>query len=258
MMDVLITAGGIPRPGEHLYEQTMGLPKALVDIHGRPMIQWVLDAVSGSSNIQDVFIVGLHPDAGLVSRKTIHYIDGQGGALDNVIAGAEELVNKKPDTQLFLMVSSDIPALTTEMVDWTIAQASDRELDIYYFTIHQKDMEARYPGSHRTYTRFKNVELCSADIFVVRAEKVINPSARWRDLLAARKSPLKQAAIIGFDILLLMLLRQITLEDAVKTVVKRLDLTGRVSFTPYAEMGMDVDKTSQLEIMRQDLLQGRN
>ncbi|MGB8253211.1 MAG: hypothetical protein WCF08_08325, partial [Anaerolineaceae bacterium] len=190
-------------------------------------------------------------------RKPINYINDQGGALDNVIGGTQALVNNKPNTEHFLIVSSDIPALTTKMVECVVAQASQQDLDVSYFTIRRNDMESRYPGSHRTFTRFKDVQLCAADIFVVRASKVLNPSARWRDLLAARKSPLKQASIIGLDVLLLMLLRQITLENAVKIIVKRLDLTGRVYFTPYAEMGMDVDKAFQLEIIRQDLSRGR-
>jgi hypothetical protein len=36
-----------------------------------------------------------------------------------------------------------------------------------------------------------------------------------------------------------------------------LKLTGRVAFTPYPEMGMDVDKDFQLEIIRKDLARGR-
>ena len=73
-MNVLITAGGIPREGEYLYQQTLGKPKALLDIHGKPMIQWVLDAVSASKQVEEIFIVGLSPEPNLVSRKKIHYI----------------------------------------------------------------------------------------------------------------------------------------------------------------------------------------
>ena len=40
-MDAIVTAGGIPMPGEPLYEYTNGSPKALLDIAGKPMIQWV-------------------------------------------------------------------------------------------------------------------------------------------------------------------------------------------------------------------------
>jgi GTP:adenosylcobinamide-phosphate guanylyltransferase len=256
-MHALITAGGIPKPGEHLYEQTRGIPKALLDLNGKPMIQWVLDALNGSRQIDKIFVVGLPQADGLKSRKPIHYVNDHGEALENVIAGVEALVASDPETDIFLMTSSDIPALTTEMVDWVVGQQALADVDLHYFTIRQQEMEKRYPESRRTYTHFQDADLCSADIFLVRAEKVLNPAARWKDLLSARKSPLKQAAIIGFDILLLMLLRRIKLQRAVEIITRRLGLTGRVSFTPYPEMGMDVDKDFQLEIMRQDLAGGK-
>lgn len=256
-MNVLITAGGIPREGEYLYQQAQGKPKALLDIQGKPMIQWVLDAVSASKQVDEIFIVGLPTDTRLASRKKLHYIDDHNEALENVIAGAEAMVKQAPQTGLFLMVSSDIPALTTEMVDWVINQGTMVDVDIQYFVIHRQEMEKRYPESRRTYTRFQDVELCSADIFLVKADKVLNPDSRWHELLRTRKSPLKQAAIIGFDTLFLMLLRRITLQKAVNTTLRRLKLTGRVAFTPYPEMGMDVDKDFQLEIIRKDLAPGR-
>ncbi|MBN2257187.1 MAG: NTP transferase domain-containing protein [Anaerolineaceae bacterium] len=255
-MHVLITAGGIPLPGEQLYQQTLGKPKALVDVNGKPMVQWVLDAVSGSKQVDEIFIVGLSPNIKLASRKILHCIDTRNDALENVIAGVEALVRHDPRTNLFLLVSSDIPALTTEMVDWVISQASLADVDLQYFVIHRRDMEKRFPASRRTYTRFQDAELCAADIFLMKADKVLNPASRWRDLLNARKSPLKQAAIIGFDILFLMLLRCIKLQKAVQIITRRLDLTGRVAFTPYPEMGMDVDKDFQLEVVRKDLKRG--
>ena len=255
-MHALITAGGIPKPGEYLYDQTRGIPKALLDLNGKPMIQWVLDAVDGSANIDEIFVVGLPGTTDLISRKPIHYVNDSGEALQNVIAGTEAMVAFDPGMDIFLMTSSDIPALTTEMVDWVIAQGSQADVDLNYFTIRRQAMEKRYPESRRTYTRFQDEQLCSADIFLIRTSKVLNPNARWRDLLAARKSPLKQAAILGYDVLLLMLLRRIKLQKAVEIITRRLDLTARVSFTPFPEMGMDVDKDFQLDIMRRDLLRG--
>jgi NDP-sugar pyrophosphorylase family protein len=44
-MDAIVIAGGIPEPGDPLYEYTQGQPKALLDIAGKPMVQWVLDAL---------------------------------------------------------------------------------------------------------------------------------------------------------------------------------------------------------------------
>lgn len=75
----------------------------------------------------------------------------------------------------------------------------------------------------------------------------------WKKLIESRKNPLKQAALLGLDTLLLVLLRRITLDQAVSRVTSRLHLTGRAILTPYAEMAMDVDKPHQLEMMRADM-----
>jgi hypothetical protein len=79
----------------------------------------------------------------------------------------------------------------------------------------------------------------------------------WGKLVAARKNALKQAALLGFDTLLLLMLHAITLDAAVKKVTKRLQITGQAVLSPYAEIGMDVDKPHQLEMMRSDLAQRR-
>ncbi len=46
-MDAIVIAGGVPTPVEPLYPYTQGKPKALLDLCGKPMIQWVLDALEG-------------------------------------------------------------------------------------------------------------------------------------------------------------------------------------------------------------------
>jgi NDP-sugar pyrophosphorylase family protein len=68
-MDALVLAGGIPQPGEPLYEFTQGKPKALLDISGKPMVQWVLDALSQARSIDRVVVVSLEEDSGLNVRS---------------------------------------------------------------------------------------------------------------------------------------------------------------------------------------------
>ncbi len=60
--------------------------------------------------------------------------------------------------------------------------------------------------------------------------------------------------MIGLGTLLLILLRQLTLDQAVKRVCKRLGITGRAVRVPFAEIGMDVDKPFQFEMVQADLL----
>ncbi len=50
---------------------------------------------------------------------------------------------------------------------------------------------------------------------------------------------------------------QLTLEQAALFLSKKLGFRGQVVLLPYAEMGMDVDKDFQFEIMQEDLLKGK-
>ena len=83
-MDAVVTAGGIPLPGEPLYEFTAGKPKAMLDFAGKPMIQWVLDALSNSEHVGRVVVVGLPPFTDIHCAHPMTIIDTQGSILANL------------------------------------------------------------------------------------------------------------------------------------------------------------------------------
>jgi NDP-sugar pyrophosphorylase family protein len=252
-MDALITAGGVPEPAEPLYEYTQGNPKALLDVAGKPMAQWVLDALDGAGTVQRVVIVGLPADDGISCSKAEAYVPNQGGMLDNIRAGVEKVMELNPSAGHVLVASSDIPAITSEMVDWLVNTTMQTDHDVYYTVITREVMEARFPKSKRSYTRLKDVEVCGGDMNMIRTSMVTANEEIWTRILAARKNVFKQASLIGFGTLLLLLLRQLNLESGIQRVCERLDISGRVIFSPYAEIGMDIDKPGQLEILRKDL-----
>ena len=75
----------------------------------------------------------------------------------------------------------------------------------------------------------------------------------WESIIGSRKSPLKQASIIGLGTLFALFTRRLTLEDAVKRVSERIGIKGRAIVWQHAEPCMDVDKPHQLELLREDL-----
>src|SRR5512143_4353491 len=252
-MDAIVTAGGIPQPDDPLYMYAKGDPKALVDVAGKPMIQWVLDALSGAKNVENVVIIGLTAKSGLHCSKPVHYLSNQGRMLANIVAGVEYVLGLNPAQEYVLIVSSDIPAVKSEQIDWLIDTAMQTHDDIYYGVCPREVMETRFPDSHRTYTKLKDMQVCGADMNITHVSMATEHLDMWEELIGNRKSPLKQAATIGFGTLLLLAVGRLTLADAVERVTKRIGITGRPIVWGEAEACMDVDKPHQLEIMRADL-----
>lgn len=253
-MDAIVSAGGVPLPEDPLYPHTEGRPKAMLDAAGKPMIQWVLDALSDARTIENVIVVGLTEKSGLQCRKKLYYLPNQGKMLDNLRVGARKALEINKQAKHILFVSSDIPTVTGEMVDWVVDTAMKTDDDIYYNIIRRETMEKRFPGSKRTWTRLKDMEVCGGDMNVGRVSLIVSDeNDLWQKITDARKSPLKQAGLIGFGTLLGLLFRQLTLEKAAANIMTRFDITGRAIDCPFAEVGMDVDKPDQLELVRADL-----
>lgn len=255
-MDAIVMSGGTPKPGEYLYDETQGNPKAMLDIAGKPMLQWVLDAMSDAKQIEHVVVTGLTPEnCDVHCKKPITFIANQADMLENIRAGAVKVLELNPKAHHILVASSDIPAITGEMVDWEVTTTMETDHDAYYHVITRQVMEARYPGSRRSYVNLRGMEVCGGDMNVVRAQTVTGNDALWKKIMEARKSALKQASLLGYDTLFLLLFRLLNLEKAVQLASKRLKIKGRGIVCPYAEIGMDVDKPHQLAIMRADLAQ---
>jgi GTP:adenosylcobinamide-phosphate guanylyltransferase len=252
-MDAIVTAGGIPQPRDPLYTYSNGDSKALIDVAGKPMVQWVLDALGDSKKVDNVIVIGLTAKSGLTCKKPLHYISNQGRMLANIVAGVNKSIELDKKSEYVLIVSSDIPAINSEMVDWLVKTAMETKDDIYYGVCPQDVMEARYPTSHRTYTKLKDIQVCGADVNIIHVNQVTQHLETWEALIGNRKSPLRSAAVIGWDTLFQLFTRQLTLDGMVKRASERIGVKGRAILWSHAEPCMDVDKPHQLEIMREDL-----
>jgi GTP:adenosylcobinamide-phosphate guanylyltransferase len=251
-MHALLMCGSVPDPKDPLYSFTRGGPKALLDVAGKPMAQWVLDALVGSRRVEGVIIIGLGPESGLQCGKPVAYLPDQGGAVANALAGVDEALKQQADTHHVLLASCDVPAVTAEMIDWRVDVGLEAGADFDYLAIERRVMEQRYPDSRRTYTPLRGTQVCGGDINMAHVRLAKNAPFVER-LAAARKSPLRMASLIGWNVLLLFLLRQLTVERGEELISRNLGIRTRVHLCPYAELGMDIDKPHQLEILRADL-----
>jgi GTP:adenosylcobinamide-phosphate guanylyltransferase len=254
-MEAVVLAGGIPNPDDPLYPYTKGEPKALVDIAGKPMAQWVLDGMGNAESIDYVLVVGLDPSSNLTCNKPLQFLPDHGHILENVKAGLHCIAEHNPSATHILLASSDIPSVTAEIIDWRVRGALPFKGDIDYAVVDRKTMDKRFPGAQRSYVRLRDYELCGGDLNIVRVA-LIQQERLWHRIIEARKNAVKQASLVGFDLLFLYLTRRLTLKEAEKRASRKLGLQGRACLSPYAELAMDMDKPHQLELLRTDLMKG--
>jgi len=253
-MDAVIIAGGIPLPGDPLWEETRGGPKAMININDKPMIQWIIDAVCLSNDIEKIYVVGLPAECHLHSKKPLSKIRDHGGIIENLSAGAEAILADDPSTDYFLGISSDIPAITATMIGDLLQNAKTPGVDIFYNVIPKSLMESTFPGVKRTYMRFKDGYFCGGDMHVINARRVIPSDNPVRRFISYRKIPIKLIAVLGIEVLLRTLFFRPTLEVTEQIIYRRSGIVVKTRISPYAEIGMDIDKPSQLALLRQRLL----
>lgn len=253
-MNALVLAGGTIPNDDPLYAETKNGCRSLIDVHGKPMAQWVIDALDTSDAVDELYVIGLTPQSGLISVKPMHYLSDSGGLFENIRDGVLSATADDPSQTKVITASADIPGLRPEMVDWLASQVEeDPSASIFYNVITQETMESRFPEAGRSFVRFKDISVCGGDVNVIDRAFFSQENPIWKKLTDARKKPLQQVRLLGFYNLVLVALHLVTLEEAVKRVCKKLSVEGRGLVSPYAEMAMDADKPHQLAILRKDL-----
>ncbi len=253
-MYALVLAGGRPSPQDPLYPLTQGRPKALLPLLGKPMLQWVLDALNASQRITHLLVFGVtERDYPWDIRKEVTFFPGQGSMVRNVLHGLQTLARSGHPDEPVLLVSGDVPAITGAILDWVAENALRLGLPVIYHVVKRQAMEARFPGVKRTYVRLRDMEVCGADVNVAHTRLAFREDDLWERIVAARKSPWRQASLIGWGTLLRLLLRRLTLEEAVRRVRERLGLEATALVSPYPEMAMDVDKPQHVTLLERFL-----
>lgn len=220
--------------------------EAMIDIQGRPMVEYVVDALRNSPHVDRIVVVGPEHVLGPVLDGKVYRVAQCGHAIvENLIIGIELL---QPVGKI-LVVTGDIPLLTTAAIDDFIDRCSGREAAVYYPICRKEANEAKYPGMHRTYANLKEGVFTGGNIFVLDPAVVIRWRRKIEEAVAVRKSVVGMAKLLGLRLMLKFLLGRLSLREAEERVAKVLGCPVAAVETTYAEIGVDVDKPSDLELV---------
>src|SRR5665811_2355442 len=109
MFNALILAGMKEKGPLEIAEKVDN--KALIMINGRPMIEYIVDVLNNSENIDQILVVGpkkeLHP---YIGKKVKEILNSGNSILENMEIG----LNYFNSADSLLLLTSDIPLITPE------------------------------------------------------------------------------------------------------------------------------------------------
>lgn len=243
---VIILAGGEKGP---LYEPTGYEIKALIPIHGKPMIDWVVESFARCQLVENIVVVGseaLDDCAAMVHvrQRIFTGVNLFQNLLHAVTYVKTVLYNNAPEHNGYVISFCDAVFLTTDIIEDTLNHINETPADFILHYIEKSSFEQAGIPAKRTYIPIGDKLYTGSTIYYLKKfsslKKFIPILLQMRK---NRKNPRGLLDAIGCEGTSFMEIEQ-KLSSQINTKL-------RILVSPHAYMGMDVDKPSDLELAKQ-------
>lgn len=252
--DTIILAGG--ESSSELRKIAPYDNEALIIIGNCPMIYYVYNALKAASKVNRIIISG--PVDALRNifprQEDIHFVNSGANAIES-FNNAVKMIRQWGDaTPKLLVMPTDIPFITPEAVDDFITRCEASDADFYYPVTSQEVNEKKFPGVNRTYVTLKEGTLTGGNLFLIRTSVVDKCLDIGLKLVIRRKSPVAMAKLFGLGLVWKYVTKRLGFPEIKKRFWQVTGIKGEPIISPYAEVGVDVDKPSDLILAQQHLV----
>lgn len=249
-LTTIVLAGGTNSPEMH---QATGVTnRALVELApGRTMLDFVLDALRRANGVGAIYVVGdIPPTVG-----TIAVAPGD-SMLSNILRGIDAA--KPPVGQPVLVVTSDIPFITSAAVDDFLVRAAKSPADFCYPIIPMEAYDREFAGMKRTTLKLSEGRFTGGNMVLISPDRLAANRELVMRAYAARKDVLALGRMLGWSLLVRIVLSQIAFLNLLtipqlETGIARLMGSGanaRAVITEFPSIGTDVDKPDDVVFAR--------
>jgi len=247
-LPAVVLAGGRAKPE---LEAVIGQKvRALAVVHGKTLLAHVVDALRAADPERSITVIGdVPPAVGYTVRPDT------GDFVSNLFAG----ISVYADAPYVLIATSDLPYLTGEAVadfaQSAVEMAQQQKADLIYPVVPVAHCYARFPGVKRTALRLREGEYTGGNLMLASPRFLLDQRVRIAGAYAARKSPLRLAAILGFGTLWRLLLSQkvsphlLTVPLLEAQVSRVLGGEARALISAYPEIATDLDRPSDFQAL---------
>jgi GTP:adenosylcobinamide-phosphate guanylyltransferase len=247
-MDAIILAGGLN--SGPLRQVSPAQYEAEIEIAGRPMLEYVLMALKSVRAITRIVVVGTASMLSEEIKSSIDIIASPGNSMiDSLTNGLDTLSTEEP----VLVLTSDIPLITKEAVEDFLRRCLERNGDVYYSFVSKEHNEEKYPGVQRTYVKLNEGTFTGGNLVLLSPRIVKGNRELLRRAVSLRKKPVQLGKLLGWRCLVYLLLGKLTIPEIEERVLKMFKINAIGVVSPFPEVGIDVDKPSDLKLAKEVL-----
>ncbi len=228
--------------------------KGVVPIAGKPMIEWVVDALRDSDYVNEIaVVVPTAENLGSWADKVDKLVICDANFIDNAIAGMSAL---NSGLHIFC-ATGDLPALTGEAVDDFITLSLESGAGVTYPLVREEDVLEQFPGSERTFVTVDHQQVTGGNCMLMAPGVVERNREIGQRLFDTRKSVVAMARVVGFKFVIRLATRRIRAVDVEEKMEELLGAPCSAIYTRYASIGADIDKPVDV-IVAERILFGRS
>ena len=247
-----IILGG-SRPDDPLSKHHNVPSKAHIQVVGRSMLGRVLEAVTSSTLTGKISVIGLENYQTLKQEEAWPDIEIEAGA-ETPSSSIFQVCQKAPEDAYPVFVTTcDHALLRQEIVHTFLKRSEETDADLTVGLVNRNSIEEQYPNVQRTYLKFKDGDFSSCNLFCLKGPAAMKVVEFWQSAEVDRKRPWRIARRFGVLAAARLLIRRPTLEQSFKIISSRLKVRITPVILPFATAAIDVDKTSDLELVEQIL-----
>ncbi len=245
--NLIILAGGKRKDWPQQYTCTM---KAHLPIAGKPMLDWVIEAFHKSNIFKNIIVVGTKQLDNLNSMQYIKKRLAQGSSLLQNLVHAVLYIKffiykMAKSHQGYVISFCDAPLLTPRIIKNTLHNIDQSEADIVMHYVEKSTLiKAGLPSKDRSYMTIGGKEYTGTNIYYIRKSSLLLKCLPYIGRIRkVRKEPNKILELLGCTGKTFPEI-EIILSSLLKAKV-------RIFTSPHPEMGIDVDKPQDYELINQ-------
>ncbi len=147
--------------------------RALIPLHGKPLIDWVIDSFRSDPRIGEIIVVGDEElDRCASMRHVSQRVPGGNGFMQSVLAMIslfrEMIQPESPDHQGYIVVSADSALISPELAQQTITEILETNSDFHFYCVEKKSFVKKKLRIDRSWSTIEQKHYAVGSVIYLR------------------------------------------------------------------------------------------